>query len=165
MQKIKAMIRLVGLNDFNFIYGLYMHPKVNPYLLYELTGEDDFRPIYNNLIQQNVKYIYADDRQKIGMFKLIPFTYRSNHVVYLGGLAIDPEFSGKGEGAKMIKEIKAFAAEKGFLRIELSVAVTNEKAIQLYTKSGFQQEGILKKYTHLKHKNLFIDEILMSFIF
>lgn len=159
------MIQLAGLNDFNFIYGLYMHPKVNPYLLYELTSEKDFKHIYDNLLQQNVKYIYADDRQKIGMFKLIPFTYRSSHIVYLGGLAIDPEFSGKGEGAKMIKEIIAFAAEKGFLRIELSVAVTNEKAIQLYTKSGFQQEGILKKYTHLKHKNLFIDEILMSFIF
>ncbi len=75
------MIRLAGLNDFNFIYGLYMHPKVNPYLLYELISEEDFRSIYNNLLQQNVKYIYIDDRQNIGMFKLIPFTYRSNHVV------------------------------------------------------------------------------------
>ena len=159
------MIRLAGLHDFNFIYGLYMHPKVNPYLLYELTSEEDFKPIYNNLIQLNVKYIYAVNMQKIGMFKLIPFTDRSSHVVYLGGLAIDPKFSGKGEGAKMIKEIIVFAAEKGFLRIELSVAVTNEKAIQLYAKSGFQQEGILKKYTHLKNENRFIDEIIMSFIF
>ena len=159
------MIRLAGLNDFNFIYGLYMHPKVNPYLLYELTSKDDFWPIYNNLIQQNVKYIYADEIQNIGMFKLIPFTYRSSHIVYLGGLAINPEFSGRGEGAKMLKEIIAFAVEKGFLRIELSVSVMNKKAIQLYTKSGFKQEGILKKYTHLKHENRFIDEILMSFIF
>ena len=159
------MIRLAGLNDFNFIYGLYMHPKVNPYLLYELTSKDDFWPIYNNLIQQNVKYIYADEIQNIGMFKLIPFTYRSSHIVYLGGLAINPEFSGRGEGAKMLKEIIAFAAEKGFLRIELSVSVMNKKAIQLYTKSGFKQEGVLKKYTHLKHENRFIDEILMSFIF
>ena len=165
MQKKMAMIRQAGLNDFNFIYGLYMHPKVNPYLLYELTSEEDFRSIYDNLLQQNVKYIYADDGQNIGMFKLIPFTYRSSHIVYLGGLAINPEFSGKGKGDKMIKEIIAFAAEKGFLRIELTVAVTNEKAIQLYTKSGFQQEGILKKYTHLKHENRFTDEILMSFIF
>jgi RimJ/RimL family protein N-acetyltransferase len=159
------MIRPATSKDFNFIYNLYMHPHVNPFLLYELIGEEAFRPIFDDLLHEKIKYIYTNDDQPIGMFKLIPHQHRSQHIVYLGGLALLPEFSGKGQGSKMIQEIIAFAHKKGFLRIELSVAITNEKAIRLYEKSGFQQEGILRKYTHLVSKNEFIDEILMSLIF
>lgn len=36
-------------NDFNFIYELYMHPQVNPYLLYELMDAGNFEPIYKDL--------------------------------------------------------------------------------------------------------------------
>jgi RimJ/RimL family protein N-acetyltransferase len=57
------------------------------------------------------------------------------------------------------------AKQKGFLRIELSVATGNEKAIELYKKAGFLHEGVLKNYTFLKSKNQFIDEAVMAFLF
>ena len=99
------------------------------------------------------------------MFKLIPLQYKRDHIVYLGGLAIAPSFSGKGEGSKMLGKIIALAKEKRFLRIELSVASTNEKAIQLNEKLGFEREGLLRKYTHLKSEQRFMDEIMMSLLF
>jgi L-phenylalanine/L-methionine N-acetyltransferase len=163
--KNAAMTRIAGFTDFSFIYGLYMHPQVNPFLLYEFMDEESFRPIFDGLIQQGVKYIYSNDIESIGMFKLIPLQHRTDHIAYLGGLAVHPAFSGKGEGLKMIKEIIELAGHRGLLRIELSVSVTNEKAIQLYKKAGFEKEGVLRKYTHLKRENRFVDEILMSFIF
>jgi len=159
------MIKLAGSKDFDFIYNLYMHPHVNPYLLYEFMDEESFLPIFNDLLQQEVKYIYNNGIKNIGMFKLIPLQHRNHHIAYLGGLAIHPAFSGKGEGKQMMQEIISFSGDKGFLRIELSVSTSNEKAIHLYEKVGFQKEGVLKKFTHLISENRFIDEVLMSFIF
>lgn len=159
------MTRKADNNDFNFIYELYMHPQVNPYLLYELMDADNFEPIYKDLINQQLIYVYSNDDQPVGMFKLIPLKYRSDHIVYLGGLAIDPACAGRGEGIRMMNEIIALAGKLGFLRIELSVAINNEKAIALYEKAGFQKEGVLRKYTHLKSKQLFVDEAMMSYLF
>lgn len=64
-----------------------------------------------------------------------------------------------------MNEIVTIARKGGFLRIELSVASNNDKAIKLYEKSGFQKEGLLKKYTFLKSEQRYIDEIMMALIF
>lgn len=159
------MIRLATKEDFNFIYDCYMHPKVNLYLLYEAMGAESFQPIFDDLLLQGVKYIYATGNENMGMFKLIPLQHRSHHIAYLGGLAIHPSFSGNGQGGKMLDAIIKLTGEKGFLRIELTVATTNEKAIQLYEKAGFEKEGVLKKLTHLKSEGRFIDEVMMALIF
>jgi RimJ/RimL family protein N-acetyltransferase len=162
--KKNDMVRKAVKNDFDFIYSLYMHPQVNPFLLYELMEAENFTAIYKKLLEQQVKYIYSSNEQNAGMFKLIPFTYRSSHIVYLGGLAIHPSFAGKGEGEKMLKEVIELTADLGFLRIELSVAAGNTKAIKLYEKVGFKKEGLMQKYTYLKSEEAFIDEVLMAFI-
>jgi len=159
------MIRPAVAKDFNFIYDLYMQPQVNPFLLYEVMDAESFYPIFESLVQQKTKFIYCKDGENIGMFKLIPLQHRNHHIAYLGGLAIHPAFSGRGEGSKMIHEIIRLAGERNFLRVELSVAVSNKKAIQLYEKHGFQKEGTLRKFTHLKSENRFVDEVLMAFLF
>jgi RimJ/RimL family protein N-acetyltransferase len=158
------MIRKALPADFDFFYQLYMHPDVNPFLLYEMMDAPSFKPIYSELLQREVLYVYHNGDVAAGMFKLVPQSYRSAHIAYLGGLAVHPEFSGKGVGTKMLQEIIAFAKEKGFLRIELSVATFNEKAIRLYEKNGFEKEGVLRKLTHLVSEGRFIDEILMSYL-
>lgn len=142
-----------------------MHPAVNPFILYEPMDKDAFIPIYNELVSTGVKFLYCEDDKPVGMFKLVPLTYRSSHIAYLGGLAIHPDHAGKGYGKKMLDEIIAFAEKKGFLRIELSVSNINEKAINLYQKAGFKKEGVLKKYSFLKQNNVFFDEILMAYLY
>lgn len=159
------MVRKADIKDFDFFYHLYMHPLTNPYLLYEQMGKEEFKPIFEDLQKQGVIYIYFSDGIDRGMFKLVPYTHRTSHIAYLGGLAIHPDFSGKGEGYKMIMEILDFAKANGFLRVELSVAPHNEKAIHLYLKSGFEKEGVLRKYTHLKKENRFWDEVLMAYLY
>ena len=159
------MIRNINNNDFYFVYNLYMHPQVNPYLLYEQMDKAAFEPIFADLLKQEIIFIYEEEKVPIGMFKLIPETHRSSHVVYLGGLAIDPNFSGKGAGTAMMQAIIDYAQQNHFLRIVLSVATHNEKAINLYKKMGFVHEGILKNYTHLKKEQKFIDEYLMAYLF
>jgi L-phenylalanine/L-methionine N-acetyltransferase len=152
-------------NDVDFFYSLYMHPQVNPYLLYEMMDEPSFAPIYNDLLQQNVLYKYADGETEVGICKLLFLKHRNSHIVYLGGFAIDPAHGGKNYGYKMLQEIIAFVKERNILRIELSTSTENTKAINLYKKAGFTEEGIFKKYTHLKSESRFIDEVVMSYIF
>jgi len=158
------MIRRAKHDDLDFIYGLYMHPQINPLLLYEMMDKESFKPIFEDLISKNVKYVYEEDDKSIGMFKLIPLTYRCSHIAYLGGVAIDTNYSGKGYGSKMIKEIIGYAKQEGFLRVELSASVENTKALHLYEKCGFVKEGILRKYGHLTTENRFVDEVMMSWL-
>lgn len=160
------MQRKATQNDLQFIYDLYMHPQVNPYLLYELMDIEEFKPIFDKLLEQEIKYIFMDENSTpIGMFKLFPLTYRASHIAYLGGLAIHPDYAGKGFGLKMIQEIIDLTKQNDYKRIELSVATENLGAIRLYKKVGFEEEGVMRKYAYLKSEGRFLDEILMSYIF
>ena len=158
------MIRIATPGDQDFIFSMYMHPQVNPFLLYEIMDKDEFEPIYKDLLEKKVKFIYENNGVPVGMFKLIPLTYRTSHIVYLGGLAIHPDQKGRGYGKKMMEEIVEFARSRGFLRIELSVADINTTAINLYERSGFGKEGVLRKYSFLKKEERFMDEILMAYL-
>jgi L-phenylalanine/L-methionine N-acetyltransferase len=159
------MLRPITNTDFNFIYNLYMHPQVNSYLLYEYMSEAEFKPIFADLLAQQIVYIYEQNNEPVGMVKLIPETHRSSHVVYLGGFAVHPNFTGKGLGSILLQATIDYCQQQNFLRIVLSVSVYNEKAIALYKKLGFVTEGTLKNYTHFKSENKFIDEYLMAYLF
>jgi len=159
------MHRKATQNDLQFIYDLYMHPQVNPYLLYEPMNIEEFKPIFNKLLEDAIKYIFMDKMQtSIGMFKLFPLTYRASHIAYLGGLAIHPHYARKGFGLKMMQEIIDLANQNSYKRIELSVATENLGAIRLYKKVGFEEEGVMKKYAYLKSEGRFLDELHMSYI-
>lgn len=159
------MIRKASPKDFHFLYYLYMHPQVNPYLLYEYMQQEDFHAVFNELMHKEVLYIFEENGEDIGMFKLMPQRFRNAHIAYLGGVAIDPEEAGKGFGLRMMNEIKLYTKEQGFLRIELTVSTSNKKAIELYLKAGFHHEGVLKKYTYLKSKDQYVDEAVMAYLF
>lgn len=148
------MIKKAAQDDFDFIYGLYMHPRVNRFLLYEMMDAAAFRPIFDELLSDDVLYVYETDGVPTGMFKLVPLKHRASHVAYLGGLAIHPAFSGKGHGKILMREILSLGKQMGFLRIELGVETANTKAIGLYEKAGFEKEGVLRKYFHLKEKTV-----------
>lgn len=152
-------------SDFDFFYALYMHPAVNPYLLYEWMDATAFQPIYEDLLRQGVLYVYQHEGVPAGMFKLVRLLHRTAHVAYMGGVAVDPQFAGQGLGAKLIQEVLDLGKTLGLRRIELSAALNNERAIRLYEKMGFEKEGILRQYTWLISENRFLDEVLMSFLY
>jgi L-phenylalanine/L-methionine N-acetyltransferase len=159
------MIKPALSTDFDFFYSLYFHPQINPYLLYEMMDKAAFQPIFNDLLDKKVLFIFETEGQNVGMFKLVPLTYRSRHIAYLGGVGIHSDFSGKGYGKIMLQAILDFGAELGLKRIELSVAAINDKAMHVYEKVGFQKEGILRNYTYLESENRYLDEVLMSYLY
>lgn len=159
------MVRPITAQDFEFIYSLYFHPDINPFLLYEMMDSASFKPVFDDLLAKNIIYIFEHEGAQVGMFKLIPMPHRTSHIAYLGGVAIDSKHAGKGFGKKMLTEILDFGQKQGFLRIELSTATINEKAIALYEKVGFQKEGVLRKFCFLKSENRFLDEVMMSYLY
>lgn len=159
------MVRLATSKDITFFYDLYMHPKVNAFLLYENMTLQQFEPIFNELVLDYLLYVFEVLQKPVGMFKFINLKHRNAHIAYLGGVAIDPTQSGKGYGALMMQEIIELGKSKGLLRIELSTDVANHKAISLYEKCGFKKEGVLQKYTHLKSENRFVDEAMMAYLY
>ncbi len=159
------MIRKITAADADFIYSLYMHPEVNPWLLYEMMDEKSFRSIFDDLLARNIIYIFSAAGNDVGMFKLIREEHRNAHQAYLGGVAVHPAFAGKGYGRQMMEEAIALGKTWRLKRIELSTASINGAAIALYKKMGFEQEGVLRKFTYLKAENKFLDEIMMSYLY
>lgn len=158
------MSRQATASDFSFIYQLYMHPENNRWLLYDAMDEISFQPIFDELIKRGHLYVSEAEGMPVGMFKLQPMRYRNSHIVYLGGVAIDPMHKGKGYGSKMISDSVNIAKQMGFTRMELTVATVNEKAIQLYERYGFEKEGVLKNYSYLKDEGVYLDEWVMGLV-
>ena len=158
------MYRKATSSDFDFIFYMFMHPQINPHLLYEQMSEENFKPIFEKLLAADILYVFEQNNERVGMFKLVPQAYRNTHVAYLGSFAVNPAFSGKGLGTQMLMTVIEFSKQIGIKRIELSAGVQNTNAIALYKKCGFEEEGILRKLTHLKSEGKYIDEVMMSYI-
>ena len=159
------MIRKATQNDFEFIHGLYMHPKVNRFLLYEMMDSGEFKPIFNELLSDDVLYVYEADGVSAGMFKLVLLKHRTSHIGYLGGLAIHPSFFGKGHGKILMREILSIGEQLGLMRVELGVSTINAKAIRLYESTGFESEGIRRKAIYLKSEQHFLDDVSMAYLY
>ncbi|MFS0777846.1 GNAT family N-acetyltransferase [Neobacillus sp. 3P2-tot-E-2] len=85
---------------------------------------------------------------------------RSSHKVDFG-VCVLKDFWGYGIGKKFLEESIGWADENGIKKISLKVLETNNKAIKLYQKYGFEVEGSLKKDKLLSDGN-FYNTILMG---
>jgi ribosomal protein S18 acetylase RimI-like enzyme len=65
------------------------------------------------------------------------------HVGVLG-IALLPEFRGRGLGTKLLSAALDKAYGRGFTRVELTVYANNRPAIRLYEKFSFETEGVKK---------------------
>lgn len=68
---------------------------------------------------------------------------RFSHKVEFG-VCVSKEFWGYSIGKNLLNESICWADSSGIKKITLNVLETNEKAITLYSKFGFEIEGILK---------------------
>ncbi|WP_394139851.1 GNAT family N-acetyltransferase [Cytobacillus oceanisediminis] len=85
---------------------------------------------------------------------------RSAHKVEFG-VCVLKEYWGFGIGTNFLIESIQWADSNGIKKITLKVLETNEKAINLYKKLGFEVEGTLKKDKKLSD-GIFYNTILMG---
>ena len=158
------MLRPASEQDIDFLYALYMHPEINRWLLYESMPPEAFRPVVRELLQRGALYIFEKHDARVGMCKLVPQKYRNSHIMYLGGVAVDPAHQGRGTGAAMLSSAIDICRERTCTRIELTVSVENSRAIRLYESMGFVREGILKNYCYLAGEGRYMDEQVMALL-
>ena len=59
-------------------------------------------------------------------------------------MGILPKYRACGLGLRLLEATLVDVQKQGFKRIELKVRASNEPAIRLYKKTGFEIEGLLK---------------------
>lgn len=87
---------------------------------------------------------------------------RSSHKVEFGVCVLKDHW-GYGIGKKLLEESIAWADANGVKKISLNVLETNEKAVKLYKKYGFEVEGILKNDKILSDGNYYSTIIMGRF--
>jgi RimJ/RimL family protein N-acetyltransferase len=84
---------------------------------------------------------------------------RTKHSAYLV-IGILEEFRGRGIGTSLFQRLEEWAIHSSISRLELTVVIQNEAGLALYTKSGFEIEGI--KRNSLLIDDLYYNEYFMS---
>lgn len=104
----------------------------------------------SELISKNGPVFYAINQEHVvGWCDIFPEENpRLSHRGSLG-MAIIPEFRGKGLGSELLGRALDHAKKFGLEKVELNVYTTNLSAIALYKKFGFQQEGLIRSYRKL----------------
>lgn len=129
---------------------------------FNMSIENEIKFIKNNA--NNDKEIFLTAKVNGNIVGTLGFTTSSlKRYQHKGqfGIAILKEFWNYGIGSKLIETMINWADNNNFLKICLEVDSNNERAIKLYEKFGFQQEGILKFDKYLE-KGVYIDSIVMS---
>ena len=87
---------------------------------------------------------------------------RMSHKVEFG-VCVLKDFWGYGIGTNFLTETIRWADTNEIKKITLNVLGTNEKAIMLYKKHGFKEEGVLKKDKLLSDGNYYNTVIMGRF--
>src|SRR5204862_8134883 len=85
----------------------------------------------------------------------------SAHVWHVTGLAVDPEFEGRGAGRALMEALIELARERGGRRMTLRVFAPNERAQRLYARLGFEVEGTLRGEFMVGNQE-YVDDVFMA---
>lgn len=83
------------------------------------------------------------DYQKLIGFSIIYNTAFSTDLLTIG---VDPDYQGRSLGYLLLKDTLKIAHENKDIECFLEVRVSNQVAINLYTKMGFKNVGVRKGY-------------------
>jgi [ribosomal protein S18]-alanine N-acetyltransferase len=99
---------------------------------------------YNELTNnQFATYIVLEENDKIIGYCGVWIVVDEAHVT---NIAILPDYRGKKLGQILMSKLIEVAIEKGAKSMTLEVRVTNDPALAVYRKFGFQDGGIRKNY-------------------
>ncbi len=102
------------------------------------------------------------DGKFVGGASIHPQTDKHSHIASYG-IFISKDHRNLGLGTLLTKEFVEIAKEHGLEILQLSVYAANERAFNVYKKSGFEQAGRLTKGIKF-HDGTYADEILMELL-
>ncbi|MBY6976911.1 GNAT family N-acetyltransferase [Clostridium botulinum] len=108
----------------------------------------------------NLFLLAVDDSEIVGFISAeIGNVRRVQHSAYIV-VGIREKYRNQGIGTEFFKKLNNWALDKKLARLELTVVCTNQRALNLYKKSGFEIEGTKRKSMYIDGE--YVDEYYMS---
>jgi len=109
------------------------------------------------------RYVVAEKEGKVvGHALLDPMQLEAISHVFRLTIVVHPGFLGRGIGAALMRDLIDWAEQTPRVgKIELLVRATNERAVRLYSKLGFVEEGRFRNRVRLPNGS-FVDDISMA---
>lgn len=139
----------------------------SPYLMREsgefnMSLENERKFIEDKLLSQNEIFLVAKVNGKvIGTLGFSSSHYKRYKHKGQFGVSIVKQYWGCGVGRQLIETLLNWADDVGIVKITLEVDANNLRAISLYKKLDFEEEGILKNDKYLGN-GVYIDSIVMG---
>ncbi|MDU1016038.1 MAG: GNAT family N-acetyltransferase [Clostridium perfringens] len=154
-------IRDIKIEDYKEISKIRKMPGVMENILSNKDEEDEL--IKEKIINRgNNQYWYVaeEDGKVLGLGILMNHgNLRKKHVGLIT-LMVNSDYQNKGIGSLLMDKLINLSESLNIIRLELCVFRDNYKAINLYKKFGFKEEGIKIK-SALKNGE-YADEIIMA---
>lgn len=129
---------------------------------FNLTIEEEVAGLEQSIRTGDLILLAEVDNEVIGMLNFRRSKSKKvNHLGYFG-ITIQKKHCNQGLGSKMMEQFLKWAQEEpGLEKVCLEVFSYNQRAIHLYKRFGFQEEG--RKIKHIKRSDgSYADELMMS---
>ncbi|GAA0117974.1 N-acetyltransferase family protein [Clostridium perfringens] len=154
-------IRDIKIEDYKEISKIRKMPGVMENILSNKDEEEEL--IKEKIINRGKNqywYVVEEDGKVIGLGILMNHgNLRKKHVGVIT-LMVNSDYQNKGVGSLLMDKLINLSESLNIIRLELCVFRDNYKAINLYKKFGFKEEGIKVK-SALKNGE-YIDEVMMA---
>ena len=158
---MNLMIRDIEIEDYKEISKIRKMPGVMENILSNKDEEEE--SIKEKIINRGKNqywYVAEENGKVIGLGILMNHgNLRKKHVGVIT-LMVNSDYQNKGVGSLLMDKLINLSESLNIIRLELCVFRYNYKAINLYKKFGFKEEGIKVK-SALKNGE-YIDEIMMA---
>ncbi len=127
-------------------------------------SREETREYWGKHIAEDSPAFFALDGQRVvGFIDIVP--QEREGIRHRGqlGMGVHVDYRGRGIGTRLMEAAIGKARARGLIRVDLGVYVSNPKAIALYKKFGFVEEGRIVKGRYLDGR--FDDIIQMGLIF
>ncbi len=153
--KDQDLPKLINVHNSVIKEGLYFHRNEG------LPDLETARQWYQNHIKAGLFYLAARvNGELVGGATIEPRPGKASHVAYLG-IYLKRQFRSIGIGTRLMKRIIEIARQKRFEIIKLTVFQTNQQALRLYEKFGFQETGRIKRGVKFPN-GTYTDDIIMT---
>lgn len=119
--------------------------------------------VRENIAQGNPHVVALAGGEVVGWCDICPIprpVYAHGGVL---GMGIVEEHRGKGIGEALMRAALAEARRRGLTRVELTVRADNTRAIALYRRIGFVDEGVKRKAIRVDGR--YVDVVCMALLF
>lgn len=110
--------------------------------------------------ERNLVLAALDAERLIGSITVVAGRLRKTRHVAEVGLGVAAPYRGAGIGSALMGLAIDWSGAQGLLRLELSVFANNERALALYRKFGFAEEG--RRRAKYLIDGVYVDEVIMG---